>query len=500
MRKIKNKGSIFKTLILLILILIFIQISLTVLLSTLSVNIYYMNDLKNYMNEQKDTIIANYDEIDKIKREEYSIYNMRLEKYDTKKNAIVYSSFNERIGKQLSSSYSMEELNAIFDDLVGNNGYSIYTIEDEKYNLINSLLNNDEDQIIMIAKYKENQYFALEIPSPNIVYAVKLNKQYSVLTSLMSLVFIIPITFLFSYIFVKPIKNLCKQTQKIKDKDFNVVCNIKSNNEIGELAENINSMSKSIQKYIEDINEKNNKLIEDIRIKEQFEESQKKFISNVSHEINTPISIISAYTESLKYNLLETEEEKEEYYNIILDECSRMNNITKQLLYLSKLENPTKKLNITTFNIIELLKIDVNKFKLKCNQNDITINLATDLDEAYVEADAAEIENVIINYLQNAFKYCLKPGKILIKVEDESELYKIIVYNNSKKIPEEKLEKIWDRFYKEDKSRTRNENSTGLGLSIVKATMNLHKMPCGVYNVDGGIEFFIKLKKHIKNI
>ena len=74
------------------------------------------------------------------------------------------------------------------------------------------------------------------------------------------------------------------------------------------------------------------------------------------------------------------------------------------------------------------------------------------------------------------------------------------MYNNSKKIPEEKLEKIWDRFYKEDKSRTRNENSTGLGLSIVKATMNLHNMPCGVYNVDGGIEFFIKLKKHIKNI
>ena len=111
----KNKGSIFKTLIILILILIFIQISLTVLLSTLSVNIYYMN-------EQKDTIIANYDEIDKIKREEYSIYDMRLEKYDTNKNAIVYSSFNERIGKQLSSSYSMEELNAIFDDLVGNNG------------------------------------------------------------------------------------------------------------------------------------------------------------------------------------------------------------------------------------------------------------------------------------------------------------------------------------------------------------------------------------------
>lgn len=497
--KTKKKGSIFKSLLIFTLILVFINAMINICIGNFTVNMYYMSDMQKYMEEQRELIMSNYNSV-KTLDIEYSIYDMRIEQYDTLNNKIIYSSLQNRVDKNISSTLMTEELNSTFDTLLTGKEYKIFTINNNsEYSTLDNLLKNETEQAILLSKYSENNYFILEIPTPSIVYATTLSRKYESLTIFFSCIVIIPIVMAFSYFFVKPIKALSKQMNKLKDMNFEGTCEIKSDNEIGQLADSINDMSSSISSYLLEIKEKNAQLEKDIAIKKQFEESQKNFISNVSHEIKTPISIISAYTESLKFDLVK-EKEKDEYYNVILDECNRMSNITKQLLHLSKLESTIKSLNMGEFDIVQMVKDDIMKFSVKCEQNGIKIILINSLDTAMTIADSNEIENVIINYLQNAFKYCLSPGIIRVSIIEEKDWYYVGIYNNANFLTEEQQEKIWERFYKDDKSRTRNEDSTGLGLSIVKATMNLHELPFGVVNKDEGVEFYIKLKKHKNNI
>lgn len=497
--KIKFKDSISTNLLILTMFLLFVNVFINIFVSTFSVNLYYMTDLRTYMQQQKDNIIENYDDVSSLDSE-YSIYDMRLEQYDTLNNKIIYSSRRNRTNTPISDNLTTDDMNSIFEDLIGKGDFHIFTIEDEKYKIIDNLLKNEEDQIIMLSKYSDNNYFVLQIPSPNIVYATSLSKRYAVFTMAASFIIMFPVVSIFSSFFVRPIKRLYETTEKIKDKNFDVKCKVDSKNEIGMLARSINEMSDSLYSYTKEIEDKNIQLEKDIEIKKKFEESQKKFVSDVSHEIKTPISIISAYTEGIKMGLVNTPEEINEYCTIILDECNRMSSITKQLLHLSKLENSTKKLDISLFDIITLVNEDMAKFDLKCKQNNIRLKLFNEENEILVYADRNEIETVIINYLQNAFKYCADPGIINVYINNEDEFVYIGVYNNGSNIKEDEKEKIWNRFYKEDKARTRKEDSTGLGLSIVKATMNLHNMPYGVINKEDGVEFFIRLKKHINNI
>ena len=111
--------------------------------------------------------------------------------------------------------------------------------------------------------------------------------------------------------------------------------------------------------------------------------------------------------------------------------------------------------------------------------------------------DYNEIEKVLINYFQNAYKHVIDNGTISFILKEEGEYVYIGVNNDGMQIPEDEINNIWNKFYKVDKSHKREENSTGLGLSIVKATMDLHKMPYGVKNTDNGVEFYIKLQKGI---
>ena len=154
-------------------------------------------------------------------------------------------------------------------------------------------------------------------------------------------------------------------------------------------------------------------------------------------------------------------------------------------------------MDYSNFNINELCEIIISKFKLKC-QN-AHINMILKADKTFeVRADYNEIEKVLINYFQNAYKHVIDNGTISFILKEEGEYVYIGVNNDGIQIPEEEINNIWNKFYKVDKSHKREENSTGLGLSIVKATMDLHKMPYGVKNTENGVEFYIKLQKGIE--
>ena len=226
---------------------------------------------------------------------------------------------------------------------------------------------------------------------------------------------------------------------------------------------------------------------------------RKSFISDVSHELKTPIALIQGYSEGLLENVNSDEESRKFYAEVILDETNKMDKLVKQLLELMKLEYGKREFNNRKFDIVELEKAVIQKSKLLLEEKKVKVILDTS-KEIKVFADDFYIEQVITNYLTNAIKNVKEiDGEKYIKIENEnlteSNVIRIKVFNTGENISEENLERIWKRFYKVDESRNRSQGGTGIGLAFVKAIMTNYNMKYGVINCKKGIEFYFELTK-----
>ena len=224
---------------------------------------------------------------------------------------------------------------------------------------------------------------------------------------------------------------------------------------------------------------------------------RKSFISDVSHELKTPIALIEGYSEGLLENVNSDEESRKFYAEVILDEANKMDKLVKQLLELMTLEYGKREFNNKTFNIVELEKEVVRKSKVMLDDNNIQIKFDTN-DKIEVFADDFYIEQIITNYITNAIKNIKEiNGKKIIEIKNEidnkNNKVRIKVFNTGEKIPDELINRIWNRFYKIDDSRNREDGGTGIGLSLVKAIMNNYKNEYGVINKEEGVEFYFDL-------
>ena len=489
----KKYTSIYITILIYSLIILIITVAIQFFISRFASNVYYMNGLYRYMEDQYNDIITNYNDIESINLfNDIYEYDMTVEQYNTQTNTIMYSSNSNRKDKELSK-VSQIETNEIFNSMIKNEKYQIITAESVDYSLIMDLLKLDDEQIVMIGKYDDNNFFSVSIPAPAIVMATELTKNYAAATFLWTVPIMVPVCLIFSYSLSKPLRKIISITKKIKKRDFSDKCNIYTSNEFALLGECIDDMSSEIQTYITDIEEKNKKLNEDILLKEKYEKTQKDFISDVSHELKTPISNINIYAEGLKYGLCDTEEQKQEYYDIIIDECSKMSEMGSKLLVLSRIENQIQEDEFSNIEIVSVIKTIIRKFELKCKNTEIVITYSGK-EKQIAYFNKKNLDTIITNYLQNAYKYCGTPGIISVNLKEEKDYIYISVYNNGQHINEIEGKNIWNRFYKADKARTRND-SHGIGLSIVRAIMENHNLPYGFYNVNNGVEFYIRINK-----
>lgn len=182
-----------------------------------------------------------------------------------------------------------------------------------------------------------------------------------------------------------------------------------------------------------------------------------------------------------------------EYYcDVIIDESAKMNTMVKKLLTLNQLEFGNEELIIERFNLTELVSGVVMANELHAGQKNITMDLTADRD-VYVWCDEYKVEEVITNYISNAISHCDENGRIKVDISRDNEHARVSVYNTGKHIPDEDIEKIWDKFYKVDKARTREYGGNGIGLSIVKAILDSYGCRYGVKNTDGGVEFWFEL-------
>ena len=222
---------------------------------------------------------------------------------------------------------------------------------------------------------------------------------------------------------------------------------------------------------------------------------RKQFISDVSHELKTPIALIQGYSEGLIEKVNTDEESRQFYAEVILDEANKMDKMVKELLELMKLEYGAKKINNAYFNIVELINEELRKYTVMLNENNIEVRFSLK-EPVYVYADSNLVEQVLNNYISNGIKNIETVNKekyIKVSIKMIEDKVRVSVFNTGKNISEENMQKIWNRFYKEDSSRNREMGGTGIGLSLVKAIMNNYKNDYGVFNKENGVEFYFDL-------
>ncbi|MDN4523355.1 sensor histidine kinase [Fictibacillus fluitans] len=292
----------------------------------------------------------------------------------------------------------------------------------------------------------------------------------------------------------KPIIKINRITSKMAKMDFSERITVDSSDETGELANNINFLSKQLDLKINELAIANKQLKKDIQLKEKVEQSRKELLSNVSHELKTPISLIGGYTEGLKLNI--NKDDKELYCDVIIDETKKMDKLVLSLLDLAQVEAGYKKMNLEKVDITQLVAGILDKYKLVFAEKGINLHNSFQ-GTALVMADEERLEQVVTNYLNNALDYVDNNRIISVSIEETKNQIRVGIFNSGKPIESAQLERIWDSFYKIDKARTREYGGSGLGLSIVKAIIHLHEGEYGVRNLEDGVEFWFLLNKYI---
>lgn len=298
--------------------------------------------------------------------------------------------------------------------------------------------------------------------------------------------------FIISKKFTKPIQDLSGIAKKMTDLNFDVKYTDASKDEFGELGNSINTLSDKLKTTITELKHANNELMTDIQRKIEIDEMRKEFLSNVSHELKTPISLIQGYAEGLKENIHEDDESRDFYCEVIMDEANKMNQMVKKLLSLNELEFGNNQVNFERFDIIALIRSVLSSTEILFKQKEVTLHFDQS-KPVYVWADEYLIEQVLTNYISNALNHVNGQRIIEIKLIPRNSTVRIAVFNTGDNIPEEDLDKLWIKFYKVDKARTREYGGSGIGLSIVKAIMNSHNRDCGVINRPVGVEFWFEL-------
>lgn len=352
--------------------------------------------------------------------------------------------------------------------------------------------------ITLVGRLSNGNSLYMRTPVAAIEDSVGVMNQFLLLSGGVTLALGILIAILLSRSFTRPIRELSHIAGNVARMDFSARYTGKSNDELSDLGRNINAMSAELQETISNLKTANAHLMSDVEQKTRQTQAHQAFISNISHELKTPIALIQTYAEGLRENIAANADNREFYCSVIEDEAQKMSELIKRMTMLMQLETGGEQLEIERFDICELLRNLMIKNQVRAAETHIQMVLPLS-EPTFVWADAYLVEHVLTNYISNALHHVSENGTIsgtVIPVEDGR--VRISIFNTGAYIPEEELPKIWDSFYKVDKARTREYGGSGIGLSVVTAIMKAHRMPYGVVNREspygGGVEFYIELQ------
>lgn len=352
--------------------------------------------------------------------------------------------------------------------------------------------------ILLSATLENNYNLYIRMPVSSIRENVKIFNQFLYIIGGITIVIGGIALSIITQKFTRPIVELNDIAKRMARLDFSKKYRTRdTNDEINDLGRSMNTVSEKLEKTIMELKESNIELEKDIEKKSKIDEMRKQFISDVSHELKTPIALIQGYAEGLVENVNSDEESKKMYAEVILDEANKMDTLVKQLLELMKLEYGNRQFNNTTFDICELIQEVIKKSKVMYEEKGIQI-VFEQKEPVEVFADDFYIEQVVTNYFTNAIKHTIEVNgkkQIIIHIEEKDEKVRVSVFNTGNNIDKEDIVRIWNRFYKIDSSRNREDGGTGIGLSLVKAIMNNYGNDFGAVNKQDGVEFYFELDK-----
>lgn len=339
----------------------------------------------------------------------------------------------------------------------------------------------------------DNDYnIDLRLPLMSIKKSISLSNRFLLFTGIpLFLIGIISAYFL-SKSFTKPILQMNKATNSMKQLDFSTKCTVLSNDEIGQLASSINDMSIELEKTIKSLNTSNINLQQEIAEKTKIDERRKQLLNNVSHELKTPLSLMQGYAEGLKLNVAQKHNRTDFYCDVIVDEVKKMNQLVQNLLNINQIEFGDTTPNNTTFEIVEFIEYILKKYDHIFSEKNINLQF-NPIEPISVYADILKAEQVLTNYLNNAIQYVDNHKDIRVTLLTKDNHVRIEIYNSCETIDADELDKLWLSFYKRDKARTRQPGSHGLGLSIVKAIQEASNNDYGVRTTTNGITFWFEL-------
>lgn len=250
----------------------------------------------------------------------------------------------------------------------------------------------------------------------------------------------------------RPLKEINSAVLEIASGKFDKRVDVKERGEVSQLASSFNYMADSLK---------------------HLEEMRQSFISDISHELRTPMTSISGFVQGILDGTIPKEKEQE-YLEIVLDESTRLARLTNEMFEMTKMNSPEYKLSVTKFDVTEVIRRCIISAEHKLEAKDLELDVWFENDAENVLADKDAINRVIINLLDNAVKFSLPKNTVEIKVRERARKVCIDIVNYGTGIDPMDLPYIFDRFYKSDKSRSKDKTGAGLGLSFVKNILTLH--------------------------
>ncbi|SDY53391.1 HAMP domain-containing sensor histidine kinase [Thermoactinomyces sp. DSM 45892] len=424
--------------------------------------------------------------LDKLKQTNFVVIRGTIKEVHFPKSdsasSFIYTNriFLERMKRFQSSLITTGSLSDRDGYVVRNHGQGQYYVENyEESGVTYKVLT----QPILDPDGKTNYLFAMTSLQP-VNEAVQMIKGYYVYLIILVLLLTILLSFYYSKQIARPLLQINETTKKIAHLDFSEMISVDSKDEIGDLSTNINELSNKLQSYIE-------KLQDEIEKEKQLENTRKEFIAGVSHELETPLSIMKSCVSILRDGV--ATHKKDHYFNAMEKEVDKMDLLIVDMLELAKFESGTYKLEMQSFYIDE--SMDQICDQLIGSMENKHLQIEKNLHHVKVMANQSRIEQVLTNFITNAIRYTPEGERIVTSTIIEKGCVKVCVENKGAHIPQAQLDKIWERFYRADAARQRSTGGTGLGLSISKKILELHGAPYGVQNTKDGVLFYFYLTK-----
>ncbi|NFS10134.1 HAMP domain-containing histidine kinase [Clostridium botulinum] len=318
-----------------------------------------------------------------------------------------------------------------------------------------------------------------KVPKAEIVYNTVEMSNSSLALSLTFIIFIISFVVITNNK-MKYLDEIACGLKTIANGNLNYRIEEKGRDEIRKIANNINNMAKEIG--------------EKIQAERDAEKTKTDLITNVSHDLRTPLTSIMGYIGLVREDRYKNKEEMNEYLNIAYNKAQKLNILIEDLFEYTKLNNNGMKLIKEKVNLCELLSQLIEEMTPIVDENLVSINKKFDIDKAYVFIDIVKMLRVFENLIMNAVKYSIKPGEIIIGLYQKDDYITFVCRNKGEYISKEKLDKVFDRFYRVDESRNTNTGGSGLGLAISKNIINLHEGKIWAECIDDNISFYVNLK------